>query len=266
MGELTPALEVTDLAFSYDQSCILSDVSFRVPAGEFTVLLGRNGSGKSTLLRLLAGLLPVRTGEVSAFGEDLLRLSAPERARIIGFMPQQHRAVFPFAVEDVVLTGRAAHVSLAPRKRDEDKALAAMEQVGIMHLHGRAFTELSGGEQQMVMIARVIAQEPRIIMLDEPTSHLDFLNQAKLLGLVRELVGGELTALAVLHDPNSAFLFGDHFVFLKEGRVQELDAAENPWDRHVLERIYDEPIDTVPYGDRAIVVPRRQVSDQGHGA
>ncbi|MFA6108025.1 MAG: ABC transporter ATP-binding protein [Candidatus Latescibacterota bacterium] len=257
MGGVAAAVEVTGLHFGYGDQPILRDVSFRIPAGRFTVLLGRNGSGKSTLLRLLAGLMPVRQGRVTVGGRDLSGLSGPERARLVGFMPQQHRAVFPFAVEDVVLTGRASYVRLMPRREDQEKAVRALEQVGIGHLRRRRFTELSGGEQQMVMIARVLAQEPAVIMLDEPTSHLDFLNQARLLGLVRQLVGDRLTALAVLHDPNSAFLFGDHFVFLKEGRVQELGEGEHPWDRAVLERIYEAGVDTVPYGDRAIVVPLR---------
>ena len=259
MSEGTPAaaIEVTDLSFEYGSHRILRQVNCRIPVGCFSVLLGRNGSGKSTLLRLLAGLVPVRHGQVRVLGRDLAQLSGAERARLVGFMPQQNRAVFPFAVEDVVLTGRASYVRLMPRREDEEKALSALEQVGISHLRGRRFTELSGGEQQMVMIARVLAQEPAVIMLDEPTSHLDFLNQARLLGLVRRLAGADRTVLAVLHDPNSAFVYGDHFVFLRDGQVQALAADEQPWDAAVLERMYGAPIDTVPYGDRAVVVPRR---------
>jgi iron complex transport system ATP-binding protein len=257
MGGLAAAVEVSGLHFGYGERLILRDVNCRIPAGRFSVLLGRNGSGKSTLLRLLAGLLPLQGGQVTIGGQDLRRLSGAQRARLVGFMPQQHRAVFPFAVEDVVLTGRASYVRLVPRREDQEKVVRALEQVGIGHLRRRTFTELSGGEQQMVMIARVLAQEPAMILLDEPTSHLDFINQARLLGLLRGLVGERLTALAVLHDPNSAFLFGDHFVFLKDGQVQELATGENAWDRLVLERIYETDIDTVPYGDRAIVVPRR---------
>ena len=256
MGRLEIALEIRGLSFGYEERLILNEVAVQIPAGQFTVLLGRNGSGKSTLLRLLAGLLPVKHGEITLMGQDLKRLSAAERARIVGFMPQQHRAVFPFAVEDVVLTGRAGHVRLLPRRQDEEKALWALEQVGISHLTGRPFTELSGGEQQMVMIARVLAQEPQIVMLDEPTSHLDFINQAKLLTLIRRLVSTRLTVLAVLHDPNNAFLYGDHFIFLKNGRIEELADGESPWDRQVLERIYETEMHTVPYGDRAIVVPK----------
>ena len=256
MGSVDAAIDVKNLSFGYEEQLILRDLSFQIPESRFTVLLGRNGSGKSTLLRILAGLLPLKKGEVTVMGRSLRQLSARQRAKVIGFMPQQSRAIFPFAVEDVVLTGRASYVTVVPKKEDEEKALRALEQVGIMHLKGRPFTELSGGEQQMVMIARVLAQEPRVIMLDEPTSHLDFINQAHLLSLVRELVGGHLTVLAVLHDPNSAFLYGDHFIFLKNGRIEALADDESPWDRHVLERIYETEMHTVPYGGRAIVVPQ----------
>lgn len=257
MGDVSQAIEVSHLSFRYQQAPVLVDVTTTVPSARFSVLLGRNGSGKSTLLRLLAGMLPVPPGTVRIEGRDLARLAGAERARVIGFLPQQHRPVFPFAVRDVVLTGRASHVRFAPGRDDERKASAALDRVGMTHLADRPFTELSGGEQQLVMVARVLAQEPRVIMLDEPTSHLDFLNQARLLSLVRQLVETGYTVLAVLHDPNSAFLYGDHFLFLKGGRLQELEAGENPWDRQVLQRIYDEPIETVPYGGRAIVVPPR---------
>lgn len=256
MGSVETALDIQGLSFGYGDRPILTDVSVQIPAGKLTVLLGRNGSGKSTLLRLLAGLLPVKHGRITLMGQDMHRLTAAEKARIIGFMPQQHRAVFPFAVEDVVLTGRAGHVRLLPRREDAEKALQALEQVGISHLQGRPFTELSGGEQQMVMIARVLAQEPQIVMLDEPTSHLDFINQARLLNLIRQLVSTPLTVLVVLHDPNSAFLYGDHFIFLKNGSIELLEDGEFPWDRRVLERIYETPMHTLPFGDRAIVVPQ----------
>jgi len=256
MGSVNPAIEVQNLSFRYDETPILADLSFEIPERKFTVLLGKNGSGKSTLLRILTGLLAFREGTVRIMDRDLKALSSGQRARIIGYLPQQHHSVFPFSVEDVVLTGRASYVTLVPKKEDEEKVTRALERVGILHLRERPFTELSGGEQQMVRIARVLAQESRIITLDEPTSHLDFVNQSKLLGLVRELVDAQLTVLAVLHDPNSAFLYGDNFIFLKDGKIEELDASESPWDRRVLERIYDTDMDTVPYGDRAIVVPR----------
>ena len=217
MGELTPAIQVEGLSFAYEGRPILNEISLEIPQGQFTVLLGKNGSGKSTLMRILGGMLEFESGEVRIMGEELLSFSSRGRAKVLGYLPQHHRPVFPFAVEDVVLTGRASYVSYAPKPEDLEIAVDALRRVGILHLRERPYTELSGGEQQMVRIARVLAQQPRLILLDEPTSHLDFLNSAHLLRLIRELVDADLTVLAVLHDPNSAFLYGDHFIFLKDG-------------------------------------------------
>lgn len=252
---MTAAIRVEHLSFRYGDRPILQDVSVQVPEGRFTVLLGRNGSGKSTLLRIISGTLGFHQGSVHVLGQDLTRLSSGQRARLLGYLPQHHRPVFPFTAQDVVLTGRASYVVLTPTREDEERAASALERVGMLHLRWRPFTELSGGEQQMVRIARVLAQEPRLILLDEPTSHLDFLNQSRLLTLVRELVDTQMTVLAVLHDPNSAFLYGDHFLLLKDGVVQELDPTQQAWDRQVLERLYDARLETIPYGERALVVP-----------
>ena len=257
MGDLTPAIQVENLSFAYEERLVLNDISLEIPAGQFTVLLGQNGSGKSTLMRILGGFLDFKRGKVHIMGEEIRSFSSRRRARVLGFLPQHHRPVFPFSVQDVVLTGRASYVSYIPKHEDVEISIAALERIGIIHLKERPYTDLSGGEQQLVHIARVLAQQPRLILLDEPSSHLDFLNQAHLLGLIRELVNADLTVLAILHDPNSAFLYGDHFIFLKDGAMERLSAAERPWDREFLERIYDTKMDSIPYGDRAFVVPKR---------
>ena len=181
MGGLSPAITVEKLSFAYEERPILDEISLEIPSGQFTVLLGKNGSGKSTLMRILGGMLEFERGEVRIMGEELRSFSTRGRAKVLGYLPQHHRPVFPFAVEDVVLTGRASYVSYAPRQEDLDIAVEALRRIGILHLRERPYTELSGGEQQMVRIARVLAQQPRLILLDEPTSHLDFLNQAHLL-------------------------------------------------------------------------------------
>ena len=213
MGELTPAIQVEKLSFAYDGRPILNEISLEIPAGQFTVLLGKNGSGKSTLMRILGGFLEFEHGAVQIMGEEIRSFSSRRRARVLGYLPQHHRPIFPFSVQDVVLTGRASYVSYVPKQEDVEIGIAALERVGIIHLKDRPYTELSGGEQQLVRIARVLAQQPRLILLDEPSSHLDFLNQAHLLRLIRELVDADLTVLAVLHDPNSAFLYGDPLHF-----------------------------------------------------
>ena len=248
-------LKGAHLSFSYGRRPVLSDVSFQIQPGEFTIILGKNGSGKSTLLRIMAGLLKPESGSLQVMGRDLTGLSLSERAKVIGYLPQFHRPIFPFSVEDVVLTGRASHVNLIPGHEDRRLALSALERTGIIHLRSRPFTELSGGEQQLVMIARVLAQEPRIVLLDEPTAHLDFLNQARLLRLVRELVNAELAVVAVLHDPNIAFLYGDRFIFLRDGQMESWNSSQKPWDTEILQRVYGTEVRSIPYRDRALVIP-----------
>lgn len=249
------AITVRNLNFSYGRKPFLENIDLQIQKGKFTVLLGRNGSGKSTLFKLLAGILKPGSGEMAMMGTDPARLTLRERAKIIGFLPQHHRPVFPFSVMDVVLTGRAGRILLTPKPEDFDKALDALKTIGILELKDRPFTELSGGEQQMVMIARVIAQNPKIILLDEPTAHLDYVHQASLLKLIKSLTGMGFTILAVLHDPNTAFLYGDDFIFLNHGRVFRLEPGQNPWDRQVLRKIYGINLETVPFRKRALVVP-----------
>jgi iron complex transport system ATP-binding protein len=234
----------------------LKDIDVAVHEGEFTIILGRNGSGKSSLLKIMAGLLKPECGTLEVMGLDSSRLSMAQRARIVGYLPQFHRPVFPFAVEDVVLTGRASHVRLVPGASDRAATLAALERVGIAPLRNRPFTELSGGEQQLVMIARVLAQEPKAILLDEPTAHLDFVNQGRVLGLVKELTRSGLAVVAVLHDPNIAFLYGDRFVYLRDGTREVWDDSQQAWHPALLERVYGTSVQCIPYRNRALVIPR----------
>ena len=156
MGDLTPAIQVEKLSFAYDGRPILNEISLEIPAGQFTVLLGKNGSGKSTLMRILGGFLEFERGAVQIMGEEIRSFSSRRRARILGYLPQHHRPIFPFSVQDVVLTGRASYVSYVPKQEDVEIGIAALERVGIIHLKDRPYTELSGGEQQLVRIARVL--------------------------------------------------------------------------------------------------------------
>ena len=151
------------------------------------------------------------------------------------------------------MTGRAAHVSWRPGRKDKALVREAMERTGVYEMRRRPFTDISGGEQQLVRIARILAQAPDRILLDEPTTHLDLFNQAKILGLLKDLAASGLTVLAVLHDPNAAFVYGDDFIFLKAGKIHRMAENENPWDERVLRRVYDVPLECVPHRDRALV-------------
>ncbi|WP_005036695.1 ABC transporter ATP-binding protein [Holophaga foetida] len=247
------SLDVQNLSFAYEQRVVLQNVSFTAPTGQFTVILGRNGSGKSTILKLLAGVLPFHSGRVQAHGQDLRRLSGSARASLLGYLPQFHRTVFPFAVQDVVLTGRAAFVLSTPGPRDRKLAQEAMEELDLLPLAERPYSELSGGERQIVLMARILAQRPRIILLDEPVSHLDLAHQQRLMRLLKRLTQEGTTVISVLHDPNAALLYGDHFVFLKEGRV--IEPGGHPWSPTFMEEVYGVRTLAVPFGGGNLVIP-----------
>jgi iron complex transport system ATP-binding protein len=258
MGRMNAAVGLNRVSFSYKFSEVLTDISLEIFEERFTVLLGRNGSGKSTLLKVMGGFLEASRGIVEVMGKDIGSLSLTDRAGLLGYLPQFHRPVFPFSVEDVVLTGRASYVRFTPGAKDHAKAVEALEKVGIAGLRHRPFTELSGGEQQMVMIARVLAQEPKVVLLDEPTAHLDLTNQTRILRFLKKLTGSGYTIVAVLHDPNTAFLYGDDFFFLKDGHMEEVPDGRMPWEAGILGNVYGLELDTLPCGDRAFVIPKNQ--------
>jgi iron complex transport system ATP-binding protein len=250
------AIIVEDLDFNYGGNLVLRNITLQAPKGKFTALLGKNGSGKSTLLKLMAGLLQAQKGRITVLGKDLSGLSLSERAKRIGYLPQFHNPIFPFTVEEVVLTGRASYVFALPGKKDKEKAIEAIARVGLEDFRKRPYTELSGGERQLVLIARLLAQEPEIILLDEPLSHLDLPNQVKFLHLIKEFTFAGLTVIAVLHDLNSAFVHGDCFIFLKDGMIRKSDQGKNPWDSESLTQVYDTPIETIPFRERSLVIPK----------
>jgi iron complex transport system ATP-binding protein len=255
MEQLNKAISASDLSFAYSDSVILKDVEIEIESGKLTFILGQNGSGKSTFLKILAGLLPVQKGSIKISGKESTKLSFSERSKMTGFLNQSHKAVFPFSVSDVVLTGRAGFINYIPKKTDIEAAGQAMETAGILHLKNRNYAELSGGERQLVMIARLLAQDPKILLLDEPTTHLDFTNQSHLIKLLKKLVKEGLTIVAVIHDPNLAFLFGDDFLFVKEKKVIRSGENASAWDIDFLKTIYHGNIQSIPYNGRALLVP-----------
>lgn len=255
MEQLKRAITAGNLSFGYGKSLILDRINVEIEDGKLTIILGQNGSGKSTFLRVLAGLLIAQNGKLTIAGKDVSSLSFKEKSKLIGFLNQQHKAIFPFSVADVVLTGRAGFINYIPKETDLLATNQAMDKVGIWHLRNRNYTELSGGEQQMVMIARLLAQNSKILLLDEPTNHLDFDNQSHILTLLKQLIGEGTTIIAVMHDPNLAFMFGDDFLFLKNKKVIRPEETTKAWDNRFLKTIYNGKLETIPYNNRALIVP-----------
>lgn len=221
MAQSQPLIEVRGAAFRYGTREVFSGVDLDVFRGELLSVLGPNGCGKSTLLRCLAGALRPAAGSVRLDAADISGLDAAARARRIGFLFQNHTPTFPFPVLEVVSMGRAPHLGLFGVPSSKDIALAerALDRVGVLHLKDRPYTEVSGGERQLVLLARTLAQQPDVILLDEPMSHLDLRNQVRSLRAIGELAAEGVTMIMTTHDPNHALQFPGRVVLMKPGGV-----------------------------------------------
>jgi len=229
-------LAASNLAYGYADRKVGSGVTLELAAGEVLCLLGPNGSGKTTLFRTLLGLLPAQGGEVLLDGCDVQTLTRAAIARQVSYVPQAHGAFFPYTVREVVLMGRTAHMGLfaAPSARDYAAAVAAINRMGLQHLADVAYTRISGGERQLVLIARALAQDARMVVMDEPTANLDFGNQVRVLERIRALADEGIGVLLSTHDPDHAFLCADRVAMLYQG---ELVACGTPAEEITAQRL-----------------------------
>jgi iron complex transport system ATP-binding protein len=243
---------------------VLRDVSFDLAEGDVLCLLGPNGSGKSTLLRCVLGLHRVGAGSIRVGGEDIATLSPRQVARRLAYVPQAAPAVFPFAAYDLVLMGRTAHLGFmaSPTAADRTAALGAMEELGVASLAARPFHELSGGERQMVLIARALAQGSRVLVMDEPCSGLDYGNQMRILKTLRGLARRGYAVLMSSHLPDHAFMIGSRVALLKRGRLTGPGApaaivtAEALSDLYGTDvRVLSVKVTDAPGGDLSLCVP-----------
>jgi iron complex transport system ATP-binding protein len=242
------------LTIGYSDRVVGRDLTVSLASGEVLALLGPNGGGKTTLLKTLLGLLPPKAGSVTLDGQRLSSLSARERARLIAYVPQVHTGTFAFTVETVVLMGRIAHGNLFRRPGARDRAVTAqvLERLGIGALAERPYTLISGGERQLVLLARALAQEPRFIVLDEPTASLDFGNQGKVLREISALARSGLGVLLTTHDPNHALRVADRVYLLRDGQCLGDGPRDTMLTRDMLSALYGAPVDVIA-GDRGEV-------------
>lgn len=233
-------LGVQKLSFAYGKRAVLEDVSFSLEQGEFLSVLGPNGVGKSTLFRCILGLLPGYQGRILLGGEDVRTLHRREMSRRIAYIPQISRPSFGYTVLDTVLMGTTRQLSLfaQPQGVQIRQAMDALDRVGAAHLAERDFTRLSGGEQQLVLVARAIAQQAGILLMDEPTSALDYGNQLRILKLVRELAAEGYAVLLSTHNPQHALTFASRILALAEGRVAALGRPEEVLTQALVRRLY----------------------------
>ncbi|MDI9644005.1 MAG: ABC transporter ATP-binding protein [Candidatus Verstraetearchaeota archaeon] len=250
---------ISGLRFSYGEGFSVRADSLSVGEGEVLTLLGPNGSGKTTVLKCINALLKTSTGRISICGRDISSYTRSTLSKVVGYVPQSHTPTFPFTVFDVVLMGRVSHLGLfqQPSRSDRLKAEEALKTVGISRLGDRIYTKISGGERQLVLIARAIAQEPKLLLLDEPTAHLDFKNQITTLSTIKRLSKEKgLAVMMSLHDPNHALLYSDLIALMRNGEILICGPPEDVVNDKTIEEIYNLPVDVVDHAGRQFILPR----------
>jgi len=248
-------IKVTNLNFGYFDTEVFKGFSIEVEEGENLALLGPNGSGKTTLIKILSKILAPKSGNVLIENRDINSYSYAELSRVVASVPQIHRPTFQYTVFDVVLAGRNPHLtSIAPSKQDEEIVLSILEELNISKLADRPYTDISGGELRLVLIARALAQEAKIILLDEPTAFLDFKNKNLILNKVLELREKKnITFIITLHDPNEAFQVADRVLLLKKGEVVALGKTEDVLTPENLKYVYDIDVEKVTYDGKVFI-------------
>jgi iron complex transport system ATP-binding protein len=234
-------IEVKSISFRYHESPVLRDLSFRIDGGEFIGVIGPNGSGKTTLLKMLYRLLSPQSGEIFLDGTALEKMPRSEIAKRIAVVAQETQLLFPFRVMEVVLTGRSPYLGhlMFENRKDLDVAKKAMAWTDVLPLSERPMDELSGGERKRVFIARALAQEPAVILLDEPTASLDIHHQIDFLDLILTLNREKgLTIVMASHDMNLASEFCNRLILLREGTVFKIGTPEEVITRENIETVY----------------------------
>lgn len=253
-------LKIKEIYFRHKErkEDVLKGISFDAQGGHITTILGPNGSGKTTLFKCIAGLWHYYKGEVLFEGKAIDKLSFRKRARIFSVVPQEHEPPFPYSVFDVVLMGRASYVGLfsTPSKRDYEIVEEAINTVGIENLKEKPYTKISGGERQLTLIARALAQNAPVMLLDEPTSHLDFRNQINVLKKIKEIAKNKkLVVLMTLHDPNLAGLFSDKVVVVNSGTKVAEGTPNEIITESLIKRVYDIEVRKSIINGHSIICP-----------
>lgn len=237
-------IEIQALSFGYAERVVGHSANLQAVSGEVFCLLGPNGCGKTTLFKTMLGLIDPLAGEVLLNGTGIRSLSRSQIARRISYVPQAQAVPFPFTVEEIVTMGRVAHrgAFASPTRRDHEVALACLEALEIGALAQRDVTRLSGGQRQLVLIARALAQEARLIVMDEPTASLDFGNQVRVLREISRLAARGVGVILSTHDPGHAFAIAHRAALMRDGEIVALGAPEDVMTAQRLEALYDTPV------------------------
>jgi iron complex transport system ATP-binding protein len=256
----TSVLEIQNVSFAYDGGPLLKEISLTVAAGELVALIGPNGSGKTTLLKIMLGLLAPRSGAVRLYGQNLDSYPARDRAVNMAYVSQLPPLSFPLTVQELIALGRYPHGGRRRATPADHLAIAdALDRTGIQHLAARRFHTLSGGEKQKALIARALAQSARILLLDEPTLHLDLSFQIQILSALKRLCAEQqITVLAVLHDINLVSLFADKVLLLGDGSVRDFGPVAEVVSEESIKKLLGVEMTAITGADstRRYFVPR----------
>lgn len=253
-------IRTENLEAGYNGTAVLSQINMRVSKGRMLGLLGRNGCGKTTLFRCLNGLLRPMKGKVYLDGQDISTLKSNQIANLTALVPQGAQTVFPLYVLDMILLGEGCHLKAweSPTAESEDKAIEMAAEIGIEHLLWKQFDRLSGGEQQLVLIARALMQSAPILLLDEPTSHLDFTNQHMVMNLICSLVITKgVTTVITAHDPNIVLHYCDDVMMLKDGKILAAGPVADILTDENLKLLYGDGIAMQQTSSCQVVVPAK---------
>lgn len=263
-------LEIEEARGGYGNGDIVRGVSCSADAGEVLCLVGPNGCGKTTLFRLMLGILPVTGGAVRIDGREVQTLSTRELANLIAYIPQYHTPIYAHTVLDMVVMGRAAHFSAfdTPKSVDREAAFAALEKLGAAHLANTKYTALSGGQRQLVLLARAICQSAKIFVLDEPAANLDYANQQLLMEVVAELARQGYCVVMSTHSPEHPASIGHKALLMRKGQVAAFGPPEEVITPENLGAVYGIEIDVVSVLDRygkkrTICLPVRRPTGEG---
>jgi len=248
------ALQIKNVNFSYNAAKVIDGVSLSLERSEFLGIIGPNGAGKSTLLRLICGICKPDAGEIMLFEKPLVEQRQKEIARQVAFVPQETHFSLNFTVEDVVMMGRYPYQQpfVREKREDVDAQENAITAANIEHLRKRPVNSLSSGERQRVVIARALAQVPRILVLDEPTSHLDLHHQHSIMELLKRLNNEELTVVVVHHDLNLASLYCRHLVLMHHGKIAATGTPNELIKKEILSKVYGTAVRIVRHPDKDV--------------
>ncbi|WP_372752437.1 ABC transporter ATP-binding protein [Labilibaculum sp.] len=241
-------IKLTNLSCGYGSKVILSDINLCIKEGELTCILGKNGTGKTTFFKTILGLLPALKGEILYNKQIHQQYSTKDIAKLISYVPQAHGTPFPFSVLDVVLMGQYVHTSGffgKPQKQNIERAMHCIQSLGIEKLTRKNFSKISGGEKQMVLIARAMAQSPKFIAMDEPTANLDMGNRSKVMKLAHLLTEKGYGVLMNTHLPDQALQFANKVIMLKNGGVRRMGNPKLVLESNSLSDLYNTPIELV---------------------